>query len=819
MQTNPELELAYRFVTETDRHLFLTGKAGTGKTTFLHRVRREVDKRMVVVAPTGVAAINARGVTIHSQFQLPFGVLTPDRLRADLRRQRLSRKKADVLRHLDLLVIDEISMVRADVLDAISAVLSKVRRDDRPFGGVQLLMIGDLHQLPPVVREEDQALLRPHYTTSYFFGSRRLQEAEMRTVQLTHIYRQADPTFIRLLNQVRTDQLTGKDLAALNSRYRDADYIAAQADDHITLTSHNRQARRLNEGKLAALSTPLSVFEAEIKGKFPESMYPNDPKLSFRVGARVMFNKNDTADRLYYNGKIGTITAIEGEEIKVECPGGEEVVVLPVEWENRRFEVNAVTQEVDDDVIGRYIQHPLRLAWAITIHKSQGLTFDRVIIDAANAFAHGQVYVALSRCKTFNGIILQSRIGETSVHTDRVVSKHSEQAEASPPTPADLFEDRRRYQLNCLREVFTFGPLVEVLNQLARISLEREASIQGSIHADTLALRERVERELLRTAHRFRSELAEYAQHAALPVDHPELLDRLKKAAGHFLPLLAEVTKEAAGLTYHSDNQQVARALNEQLERLDQFLREKRLGFVVLKAGFTPAAYVKARAQATQLQSQSGSTTTKNRTRPKMTVTIGDQQLYDRLVDWRNERAAREEKPAYCILPNRVLIGIAESLPENQLELLALHGFGRKSWERYGEELLAMVSSRSPHSVDSPIPVPAKDRRPSRVISYEAFLSGKSVETIASERSLTVGTIYTHLSYFVRTGQLEVKTLLPDEALDAIVPYLNADREVPDSHIYRLLGEEYAYHQIRLARAHLEAEKVGADAGAVQLVV
>jgi hypothetical protein len=795
MHTNSQLELAYRYVTETDCHLFLTGKAGTGKTTFLHRVRKEVSKRMVIVAPTGVAAINARGVTIHSQFQLPFGVLTPDRIQRELSGRRLSRKKADVLRNLDLLIIDEISMVRVDVLEAIGAVLSRYRRDDRPFGGVQLLLIGDLHQLPPVVRDEDVGTLQRHYTTPYFFGSPLLQRAGLRTIQLTHIYRQADDEFIRLLNRVRTDALDKKDLAALNSRYRDTDFIAAHARHHITLTSHNQQARRLNERRLAELRTPLHTYSAVVEGKFPESMYPNDPKLSFRVGARVMFNKNDTSEHRYYNGKIGRIVAIVDEEITVSCPGGERLTVVPVVWENRSYEVHSSTRGVAERIIGTYTQHPLRLAWAITIHKSQGLTFERAIVDAAHAFAHGQVYVALSRCKTFDGIILKSRIGVGSVRTDREVSDYSERAEAEAPTEADLREDRRRYHLNCLREIFSFQSITGLLARLVGIAEEREASIVGSFGDECRALRQEIERFIALTSHRFRACLDRYGTTATSPTDNPDLRVRIAGAVTYFLPLLRNAAERAAGLHFHSDNERVKDQLSTLVDGLRYELRAKILAFGVLKTGFTPASYLRSKALALA--------PSEDETAPKPVVrdTVGDELLFDRLVKWRKDIAEEKGIPAYCVLHNSVLMAIATDFPECKRDLMDVRGFGAKSWERYGEEILTFVANHT-RSPKSEVP-PPRDRRPSRDITYELFRRGHPVSAIAAQRSLTEGTIYRHLAEFVRSGSLSVEKILSEEARAAILPTLAADGGLTDRAVYDLLQGTFAYHEIQLARASL----------------
>jgi hypothetical protein len=479
MSTNPQLELAYQYVSQTKRHIYLTGKAGTGKTTFLHRVKAEVTKHMAVVAPTGVAAINAKGQTIHSLFQLPFGLLRPGDTRSKGR--KFSKKKVRLLNSLDLLVIDEVSMVRADVLDGIDEVLRHIRRTDEPFGGIQLLMIGDLHQLPPVVRDDERRDLLRMYDTSYFFGSRALKEVNLATIELTHIYRQSDEQFINLLNRVRNDNMDDEVFATLNERYRpDTD----SASGAITLTSHNNAANQINTSKLRQLDGIQSDFRAKVIGKFPESMYPNSINLSFKVGAQVMFNRNDS-DKAYYNGKIGAITAIKDQLITVRCSGDDGVIcVNPITWENISYEMNTLTKKVSDNVIGKYTQHPLRLAWAITIHKSQGLTFEKVIIDAADAFAHGQVYVALSRCKTLEGIILRSRIGEQSVKTDRVISNYSEDNANNQPTKADLAADKRAFQRDCLRELFGCRELHDASAALRRALFEHENGLQSGFPSE-----------------------------------------------------------------------------------------------------------------------------------------------------------------------------------------------------------------------------------------------------------------------------------------------------------------------------------------------
>ncbi|THH39956.1 helix-turn-helix domain-containing protein [Neolewinella litorea] len=811
MSTNPELELAHQYVSQTDRHIFLTGKAGTGKTTFLHGIRDSVPKRKVVVAPTGVAAINARGVTIHSQFQLPFGVLTPARIEAEMRTHRLNRKKADVLRSLDLLVIDEISMVRADVLDALSAVLRKYRADSRPFGGVQLLMIGDLHQLPPVVRDEEWNQMRTDYETPYFFGSVELRRAGVVTIQLKHIYRQSDAVFIELLNRVRHDRLDQETLAQLNSRYRGPDFAPASGDDYITLTSHNRTANAINDRQLGTLPWPLHTFEAEVSGNFPASMYPNDPTLHFRVGAQVMFNKNDTVEHRYFNGKIGRITAIEGDRITVQCPDDEEAItVLPVDWENRKYELNTKTKEVNDEVIGTYTQHPLRLAWAITIHKSQGLTFERVIIDAADAFAHGQVYVALSRCKTFEGIVLRSRIGDHSVKTDRVVKDYSTRAEEQAPTEADLREDRRRYQLNCLRELFDFTGMDQRLAQLERGLFEHERSIQGEGLTQLRALRTQLEREVAQLCRTFSAQLENYAQAEELPADNEELAKRLRKAGEYLLPHLESVYAELGQLSFMSDNQKVYDAISDRLKEAGLELSVKLRAFGVARDGFRAESYLRAKADATlDFEKQQK---TRRPAAPAITETAHPD-LYSQLAAWRSATAQSADLPPYRVLHNTVLLGISNFLPADKRALLAVPGFGPLSLESYGDEILEIVEryvSQLPEGADrGAAPLPAGPKEHTRDTTLRLFREGKSVTEIAAVRKLSEGTIYGHLAYWIEEGELPAAAVVSEDRLEQLVTYLaGAPEDQPMREVYDHFEQAFDYGEIRIARAARDAGKV-----------
>ncbi|MEL7222624.1 MAG: AAA family ATPase, partial [Bacteroidota bacterium] len=599
IETNPELELAFEYISETKRHVFLTGKAGTGKTTFLNRVREEVPKRLAVVAPTGVAAINAKGVTIHSLFQLPFGLIAPERLDKEIGKKRFSRKKIELIKGLDLLVIDEISMVRADVLDAVDAVLRRFRQSGVPFGGLQLLMIGDLHQLPPVVRPEEWYQMQAHYNTPYFFGSIALRQATPTVIQLKHIYRQSDDVFIALLNKVRNNQMDQACLETLNQRYV-PDFKPAEDEGYITLTSHNNAAQLINRERLDQLAGRTYTLGAVVEGDFPESMYPNEEKIALKVGAQVMFNKNDTyPDRMYYNGKIGVITDIFGDHITVECPGEEPINVYPVTWENRKYELNPASKEIEDRVVGTYEQHPLKLAWAITIHKSQGLTFENVIIDAQAAFAHGQVYVALSRCKTFEGIVLRTPIDTGSVRTDHVVQDYSKTAEENHPTAVQLLADKRAYQADCLRELFNFSQVEKAARWFLRSLLEHEKAIQGDDHVTFKALLEQTEEKVFNIGNKFLPWLEIYFREGSLPTAHQKLNERLDGAQSYFTPYLSTTLLPALqAFNAMTDNQSVRKQLDERMHNLRLLVFTKWKLFESLKDGFEPTKFIKVRANA-----------------------------------------------------------------------------------------------------------------------------------------------------------------------------------------------------------------------------
>lgn len=419
----------FELIEHTHRSIFLTGKAGTGKTTFLNDFVKRTKKKHIVVAPTGIAAINAGGSTIHSLFGLPLRPFAPTTERIDgslannitdlIRHFRYRKNKLKLLREIELIIIDEVSMLRADVLDMMDFSLRHVRRNQQPFGGVQMLFIGDLYQLPPIVR--DESLLSLYYTSPFFFSAKVIDQVKLATIELTEVYRQKDPKFLEILNAIRDGDTQNIDFDLLNSQFQPD--FKPQEETYIYLSSHNRIADHINQKKLNDLPGRIYVYEAGIHGDFKENQYPNDTKLELKVGAQVMFIRNDaTHEKKYFNGKLAEITRLSEEDIHVLIEGSDEEYKLKKEiWENKKYSLNK-DKNIEEEVIGSFEQYPVRLAWAVTIHKSQGLTFDRVIIDAGQSFASGQVYVALSRCRTLDGIILKSRITPEVIFNDRRVS-------------------------------------------------------------------------------------------------------------------------------------------------------------------------------------------------------------------------------------------------------------------------------------------------------------------------------------------------------------------------------------------------------------
>ena len=568
---NPELNLAWQFVKNTGTHVFLTGRAGTGKTTFLRTLKEQLPKRMIVLAPTGIAAINAGGVTIHSFFQLPFSPYIPNTTFRAEGTFRFGREKQRIIRTTDLLVIDEISMVRADLLDAVDTVLRRYRDHGRPFGGVQLLLIGDLQQLPPVVKDADWALLSQYYDSPYFFSSNALRQTEYVTIELKTVYRQSDAAFLDLLNRIRENRADADTFQQLNRRVI-PHFNPPEEEGYIRLTTHNHQAQQVNEAKLSEIELPSTSFRAEVEGTFPEQSYPTDEVLTLKRHAQVMFVKNDTTGQgRYYNGMLGRVTELSPRGITVQNADGEEIELDREEWTNARYVLDKKTQEIREEVEGIFRQYPLRLAWAVTIHKSQGLTFDRAIIDAQHSFAHGQTYVALSRCRTLEGLVLSAPLNAEAVICDEKVSRFNAYAAAHQPTQETLSKMEQAYRLSLVDELFDFRPLGIAFERMARLVDEHFHRNFPRLAAEYRQVRPQLD-ELVMISAKFRHQYA-----PMLTAERPaqSLPERIRSAATYFRARLAPLADLHHKTSISTDNPSLKTTLRERQLELDEALRLK----------------------------------------------------------------------------------------------------------------------------------------------------------------------------------------------------------------------------------------------------
>jgi len=714
---NTATNIAYNYAQYTKRNIFLTGKAGTGKTTFLRKLRNETYKRMIVVAPTGVAAINAGGVTIHSFFQLAPGLFLPGQNisgKEQKMKYSFSKHKVNILRSLDLLVIDEVSMVRCDLLDAIDDVLRRYQNRNLPFGGVQLLLIGDLQQLAPVTTEDEWQIMRQFgYTTPYFFGSKALNLTDYTTIELTHVYRQADPTFVNMLNQVRDNMIDAQTLQVLNGRYL-PNFKPKDEEGYITLTTHNIQAQDINRMKLMLLPTKSQIYSAEVEGEFPEMSYPTDATLELKVGAQVMFCKNDP-NHQYYNGKIGQVVKLDLEKVWVKCtpdsldtqdPDEEKIIeVVAQEWTNAKYKTDEKTGEITEDIVGKFTQIPLKTAWAITIHKSQGLTFDRAIINAGRAFSPGQVYVALSRCRTLEGLVLSTPIPPGVITVDPQVVQFNQVIQKRQPTATDLKNDRRAFVEDILCKIFDFDQLQMRLNYVVRLfdeHLNRQYPLKVS---SAKSIREEVETHLTNVGRTFQQQIRSLMAQADTYEENPALQDRIRRGTLYYFNKTTELLQDFIddGLP-EIDN----KANREQLEREFQLLTDDYCLKVQLftrfsSHGFSLNNYWDAKAIVTMTPEEkkekekkaSKPAKSKKEKVEKISVSEGDdiknQKLYDALRDWRNEKAISLKVPPYTIMHNTTIIALTNNEPSNLKELLAIPGIGKKVMGAFGVEILEII--------------------------------------------------------------------------------------------------------------------------------
>lgn len=710
MEKNSELRHAWDFVEHTSISIFLTGKAGTGKTTFLRTLKEKSSKRSIIVAPTGVAAINAGGMTIHSFFQLPLSPFVPE---ANFKnRFDYSKEKRKIIRTLDLLIIDEISMVRSDVLDAIDSVLRRFREHEKPFGGVQLLMIGDLQQLTPVVTPEDEVILQRYYDTSYFFGSKALRSIRYVTIELTHVYRQQDEEFITLLNNIREGQVSETDLKKLNERFN-PNFEPEVGSDYIRLTTHNKMAESYNEVQLHNLPSKACTFIAEADGNFPEYNYPADFKLTLKRGAQVMFIRNDNNGR-YYNGRIGHVTHIDNEKILVLCPGdGKEIEVQQETWENTKYSLNEKTKQIEAEVQGTFKQYPLRLAWAITIHKSQGLTFEHAIIDAQSSFAAGQVYVALSRCKTLEGLILASPISSSAIINDNQIMNYiSHQTEEAEKSIAALPTLKAEYYRQLLLELFSFTDLKACEDALYRVLTEYFYKYPKIITLHKMAIIDLDER-IMSISSKWKGIICNMTTDQ---LHEDDFLQRVKKGALYFHSQLTEIFSHLLDMTKGvQSNNKIAhkRFDNNYADLLQTYVVKHELLQSIIEKGFSINGYLAAKQEA--------------------------------ILNSLNEKTGRNRK--------------------NKIEETA----------------------------------PKAPKISTSEVTFNLFKTGKSIEEIAKERSLTPATIQGHLIPYIQKGEIKLNEVIDEEKAKTILQKLQlAGKEASLKAIKLLCPADITYTDILL---------------------
>ncbi len=804
MPVNKELELAWEFVNNTNRSVFLTGKAGTGKTTFLHKLKMNSLKRMVVVAPTGVAAINAKGVTIHSFFQMPFGPILPD---TDLNasksfNRKFSKTKINIIKSMDLLVIDEISMVRADLLDGIDKTLRRFRDRNKVFGGVQLLMIGDLQQLSPVIRESEWELLKPFYKNGFFFSSHAYNTCNAITIELKHIYRQENPLFIKILNEIRNNELSETSAEELNKRYI-PDFIPEPDAGYISLTTHNNKAETTNKQELEKLKTKSHIYKAKVEGKFPEFSFPNSEVVTLKVGAQVMFIKNDSSpEKRYYNGKIGKVILLDKDEVVVHCPEDDfNIVTTPEEWDNINYTVDAETKAITEDKIGSFTQMPLRLAWSITIHKSQGLTFEKAIIDSQSAFAHGQTYVALSRCKTLEGLVLKSKIHSSQIISDAHVISFNKNAEENVPDEHVLMASQQSFQLDLILDIFSFYSFLYPVNRVLDIYYKNRTIIEGNVESPLLIIKDCIT-SFLKVSNSFISQLKQLLEHDVLPEFSKTIQERFKKAIHYFKTETDEkIAMSLKSFSFTTDNKAIDSDIIKNIDAIEELLAVKLLYFNGLSDGFTAKTFLELRTKAVFISKDKPK-------KARKTVVDGttNVELFEILRVLRNDIANEKDLIHYQVFSQKALYEMCETLPVTKEELMLVHGMGKVRVEKYGSLILKAIidfCEENDIAISKPKDIfedvkPKRKKGETKKISLELFKSGKSIEAIADERELNENTIFGHLASFVSSGQVKITDLMSKEHYQELKQVIPKKTFENVSDLKKQLDDKYSYGELRL---------------------
>ena len=808
IERNEVFELAFGFVTETSENIFLTGKAGTGKTTFLKYLKEHCAKNIVVAAPTGVAAINAGGVTLHSLFQLPFHPFLPTHNHKDdlLGKLKFTRQRQQLLRKMELLVIDEISMVRADVMDAIDCILRSVRRNhSAPFGGVQLLCIGDLYQLPPVAQNHEWSILQEYYASPFFFDSMVIREQMPVLIELDKIYRQKEDSFVRLLNKVRNNAMDEDDFEDLHMRYHPG-FRPERDENFITLTSHNKQADLINTTELERLFGAPFSYKADVEGDFPENMYPVEASLVLKEGAQVMFLKNDNVQKRYFNGKIGVVKSLD-ENIIVDCDGVD-IVVAKETWENTRYTLNRTDGKLEQESLGSFSQYPLRLAWAITIHKSQGLTFEKVMIDAGAAFSSGQVYVALSRCTGLEGIVLLSKIPAAAIYSNEHVVK-GQQALTHRGSLAERFAGARQvFTQQLLEEIFSFTEISNALSHLL-YNLKKQSDkfspsgIEWAMEFNQQFLGERA------VGLKFIGHIAAMMKEEGVIERNGPLQKRISDAANHFEIRLAGLLSQVKSHPLLTEHKEAADLVNEALQETALAIYTAHYFVAYCKQPFEIVSFLKHKLNFALPRFNISSYASGK----KQTITDTDNmELFETLKRWRDMACKESGLPIYMVANLQSLKELSTYLPLNKKDLMKIGGFGKAKTEKYGDEILEAIESYCSSrglsgNMDAQPKITLKTTKQNssanhktdtKALSYDLFKQGMSIKEIAEERKLTIGTIEVHLSHFISLGKININDVVPVPKQELIRNAIKIHGALSHKTLIDHLPNDISYNEIKM---------------------
>lgn len=817
MEINESFQLASDFIHFTNANIFLTGNAGTGKTTFLKHCKNNSLKNTAIVAPTGVAAMNAGGTTIHSFFQLPFTPYIPGQRGFNnnqtfndknslIAMLRINAERREVMQQLELLIIDEISMVRCDVLDAIDVVLQFVRNNyTQPFGGVQVLLIGDLYQLPPVVKDDEWQILSPYYNSPFFFNSKVIEKDAPIYVSLEKIYRQNDPVFVDLLNQVRNNKMTEGGFELLHERYL-PEFIPSKEEHFITLTTHNHKADAINNTALLEIKSKQETFSAIVEGDFYEKSYPADAELKLKVGAQVMFIKNDTEKiRRYFNGKIGIVEKIEDDNIFVLCDGEQfPIEVKKEKWKNIQYALDKKTNKVEENEIGSFTQFPLRLAWAITIHKSQGLTFEKAIIDAGSAFAPGQVYVALSRCTKLEGIILHSKIMRSGLKSDSRIEVFSSNQKTTSAQMLELLNAKNDYEQTILLNLFDFTIIENSYISAIKILSENT----NSFKQDAVEQFKNIDVEiksLIDIAVKFKTQLNQLFVSKNEPNDKSFLQARIIAAATYLKKVVENIKSKVEKTSLETDSRTISSELNKSMGMFHKEICLKIFLLNGVENGFEISNYLEHKRKFIKpvfpFNSYAGTSTLES-------STISHPALYKKLRKKRDDICAQKNTPIYLVAGSNTLEEMCNYLPQTENDLNKIKGFGPIKTKQYGNQFLEIIREYCEENgltsvlnlkvKKADVEKKKKDKPDTKILSFEMFKSGKNIEEIAFERNLTTGTIETHLIHFIENNQIELSEILSEEKIEIISSAANKVDIKNSKSIKDLVPEHISYGEIKM---------------------